>query len=180
MSPRCADGEHEAWTGAGGIPDLLVPTVVDDWSLVVEHWAAHQGHDVLASTAVWVGHLRRIGAQKLSACGLSSLVDDAQVLISELLTNGFRHGAGHQVVFRLVITTDMVVIEVDDGSPGRPEVHEAGADEESGRGMFLVNALADSWGVSEDGTRTWCVLAAPASTRSSRSPRCRRRVVAPP
>jgi anti-sigma regulatory factor (Ser/Thr protein kinase) len=115
-----------------------------------------------------VGNLRRIGAKKLHAWGLAVLADDAQLLISELVTNGLRHGTGHQIVFRLVIGVDMLVMEVDDGSPGRPEVRDASFDEENGRGMFLIDALAASWGVSADGTRTWCTLTKPEQKPTSR------------
>jgi anti-sigma regulatory factor (Ser/Thr protein kinase) len=34
----------------------------------------------------------------------------------------------------------------------------ADADSESGRGLFLVASIADEWGVSPDGTTTWCTL----------------------
>lgn len=108
--------------------------------------------------AAWVGHLRRISAKRLTACGLSALVDDAMLVISELVTNGFQHGAGTRLVFRLVISAELVLVEVDDGSSGRPRVREAEPDEEQGRGMFLVDALASAWGVSEDGRRTWAAL----------------------
>jgi anti-sigma regulatory factor (Ser/Thr protein kinase) len=133
-----------------------------------------------SSCAIWVGNLRRIGAHRLSAHGLSSLVDNAELLISELVTNALQHGAGERIVFHLVITVDMVMIEVDDGSPCRPVVRSAGDFEESGRGMLLVSALADSWGVSPDGTRTWCTLATPASARRSRPRVCLRRAPEPP
>ncbi len=83
-----------------------------------------------------------------------------------------KHGKSPEVAFRMVLGTDrgtdLVVIEVDDGSPGRPTVHEADSDQESGRGMFLVAATATSWGVSADETMTWCTLASPAVARRGR------------
>jgi anti-sigma regulatory factor (Ser/Thr protein kinase) len=134
-----------------------VPHVIDDLFVAVEQ-ETWQHDDIPSPATAWVGNLRRIAAGKLAAAGLSVLVDDVQLLVSELLTNAFQHGAGRQVGFRLVIGVDAVVIEVDDGSPYRPEVRAAGPEDENGRGMFLVDALADSWGVSPDGTRTWCAL----------------------
>ncbi|WP_435131501.1 ATP-binding protein [Actinacidiphila sp. bgisy144] len=158
-----------------------VSTVVDELSVSIKCSGKKRSCDNGPSFAEWVGRLRRVGAYRLSSCGLSFLVDDAQLLISELVTNGFEHGSGHRIVFRLVVTTDVVVIEVDDGSPNRPEVRTAGDLEESGRGMLLVSALADSWGISPDGTRTWCTLAvpAPAPTRP-RSRACLERTPKPP
>ncbi|MFI1400704.1 ATP-binding protein [Streptomyces sp. NPDC020681] len=138
-----------------------VPTVLDDLSVTIERASPPEGADVAASAGVWVGRLRRIGTAKLNHWGLSALVDNAQLLISELVTNALVHGTGHQIVFRFIVGTDVVVLEVDDGSAGRPRIREAGLAEESGRGMLLVAAIAASWGVSEDETRTWCTLTTP-------------------
>jgi hypothetical protein len=59
----------------------------------------------------------------------------------------------------------VLVIEVDDGSPGRARVNEADPYDESGRGLFIVSALSAQCGVSPDGTKTWCTLAIPISAR---------------
>ncbi|MEK8144013.1 hypothetical protein NKH18_25075 [Streptomyces sp. M10(2022)] len=48
-----------------------------------------------------------------------------------------------------------------DGSPAMPVLSVAGSDEESGRGLALVDVIAESWGVTEDGTCTWCCLSVP-------------------
>ncbi|SEO35551.1 ATP-binding protein [Actinacidiphila rubida] len=145
------------------MPAALV--VLDDLSLAVEREQLTQAGEVRRTTARWVGRLRQITAVKLNLWGLSVLADDAQLLVSELVTNGFRHGSGAHIVFRLVIRPDAVVVEVDDGSPSRPEVCDPGPDSVRGRGLVLVSALASSWGVSPDGTRTWCVLKPPGATR---------------
>lgn len=144
-----------------------IPTVLDDLSLTLEREYLPTGGEVPSTTAVWVGRLRRIGRAKLNVWGLSALVDDAQLLISELVTNGFRHGSGDQITFRLVIGTGLLLLEVDDGSPARSQLRHAGPDSLSGRGLFLVDAIASSWGVSPDGTRTWCTLKAPEKKRRS-------------
>ncbi|MFF2850546.1 ATP-binding protein [Streptomyces sp. NPDC058001] len=145
-------------------PSDPVPAILEDLSLSIERGYVTGAPDVSSSTAVRVGDLRRIGAKKLSAWGLSDLVDDAELLISELVTNGLRHGTGPEVAFRLVIGTEFLVLEVRDGSSQLPQVRTAGCDDENGRGMFLVDALATSWGVSADGTATWCVLTRPTGT----------------
>ncbi|MBY8889213.1 ATP-binding protein [Streptomyces sp. PTM05] len=120
------------------------------------------------AAAVWVGRLRRIGRAKLNAWGLTALVDDAQLLISELVTNGLRHSTEQQITFRLVVGTDVLVMEVDDGSPALPRLRQADSDALDGRGLLLVDAVAASWGVSSDGTRTWCTLKFPDTARRSR------------
>ena len=124
--------------------------------------------DLPEGEAKWVGRCRQLGAKKLHAWGLSSLAESAKLLISELVTNALRHGASTEIGIRLLITTDGVVIEVDDGSPGRPYVRMADPEEESGRGLFLVDFVAENWGVSPDGTKTWCALRAPAAMRGNR------------
>jgi anti-sigma regulatory factor (Ser/Thr protein kinase) len=70
----------------------------------------------------WVGRLRRISAAKLRAWGLSSLMDDVQLLVSELVTNALRYGEDDEIAFRLVITLQEVLIAVNDGSNRRPRL----------------------------------------------------------
>ncbi|MEU8968972.1 ATP-binding protein [Streptomyces monashensis] len=146
---------------AGRSPDIA-PRVVDDLALTIDRESVGADGEVRSSTAVWVGRLRRIGRAKLNAWGLSALVDDAELLISELVTNGFRHGTEREITFRLVIGTDVLVLEVDDGSFALPVLRDAGPEELNGRGLKLVSAVAASWGVSSDGTKTWCTLKFPA------------------
>jgi len=107
--------------------------------------------------------MRRLADAKLRLWGMAALVDDTRLVISELVTNALRYGAGRQIVFRLAIGTRALVVVVDDGSPGRPEARQADVDAENGRGLAIVSALAASWGVSDDGRRTWCVLTLPAA-----------------
>ena len=58
-----------------------------------------EGQPVPTHESRWIGHLRRIGAAKLRLWGLPWLVDDAQVVISELVTNALLHGTGDQIAF---------------------------------------------------------------------------------
>jgi anti-sigma regulatory factor (Ser/Thr protein kinase) len=106
----------------------------------------------------WVGRLRRISAAKLRAWGLAPLMDDVQLLVSELVTNALRYGEDGEIAFRLVITLQEVLITVNDGSSRRPRLSVVDDASETGRGLFLVAAIAHDWGVSPDGTTTWCTL----------------------
>lgn len=162
-----ADGTTTLRSWTADCPADALPTVLDDLSLTVERECL-SGGEVPETTGVWVGRLRKIAGARLRLWSLSALVDDAQLLISELVTNAFRHGTGHEVTFRLVIGVGTVVVEVDDGSEGRPQVSQAGPDAVSGRGLFLVNALAAAWGVSADGARTWFVLDVPNADEGRR------------
>lgn len=109
----------------------------------------------------WVGRLRRIGTAKLRHWGLEALVDDAQLLISELITNALRYGGNADICLSVVLTASRLVIAVNDGSPQRPQLTESNSDSETGRGIFLVAVYATDWGVSPDGTTTWCTLTVP-------------------
>ncbi|MER7397556.1 ATP-binding protein [Streptomyces sp. NPDC000151] len=104
--------------------------------------------------------------------GLGARTDDALLCVSELATNAVRHGVppGRGFLLRLYRSGEggPVRIEVHDSGPGRPRVAdpaEAGA--ERGRGLLLVEAVADKWGVAErdPGKIAWCELdAAVAAT----------------
>ncbi|MEU3602686.1 ATP-binding protein [Streptomyces sp. NPDC006798] len=116
----------------------------------------------------WIGFARRVCAAKLRLWGLHRVVDDATLLASELVTNAIQHSKGEKVTVRILISLHTVVIEVEDGSVGRAAVAARGHWSESGRGMVIVAAVAQSWGVSADGTTTWCELAVPPLQRRAR------------
>ena len=75
-------------------------------------------------------------------------VENAVLLTSELVTNALRHGTGS---VRVGCDADRatVRIEIGDSSRRRPTVRAADPDDESGRGMLLVDALASAWGVTD-------------------------------
>ena len=80
------------------------------------------------------------------------LMDDASVLVSELITNAFRHGKG-PIGLDILRLAQAVRVEVSDGSNKPPVLRTVSEDSEGGRGMFLVEQLAAAWGYSlpEDG-----------------------------
>jgi anti-sigma regulatory factor (Ser/Thr protein kinase) len=87
-------------------------------------------------------------------------LQDARLLVSELVTNSIRHAglrAGKRVLLRAWVHDSMIRIEVED--PGRGfELRPRSPDErqEAGWGLFLVGRLADRWGIESDGsTRVW-------------------------
>lgn len=97
-------------------------------------------------------------------------VDSAEVVISELITNAVLHGRSTTVGLRLRHVDSQVQLEINDHSPSDiPCSKRVGPDEESGRGLWLVDALVDelggSWGFTDDGTVAWCVF--PLDLRSA-------------
>ncbi|MFJ2603765.1 ATP-binding protein [Streptomyces sp. NPDC091279] len=102
---------------------------------------------------------RVIVRAELRCWGRPELVESAELLVTELVTNAFQHGLG-DVGLRMCLTGARLLIEVRDGSHHLPVPGDATLDVENGRGLFLVAALADRWGVSDDGTTIWCSLSA--------------------
>ncbi|MFE9296713.1 ATP-binding protein [Streptomyces niveus] len=103
--------------------------------------------------------VRRVTASLLAEAGVDDreTVGTVQLLVSEIVTNAIVHGNADSVSFQLTCDpAGEVLIEVDDHSPGFPEVREAGPDDEGGRGMRLVAFLAHEWG--RKGTCTWCTV----------------------
>jgi anti-sigma regulatory factor (Ser/Thr protein kinase) len=108
--------------------------------------------------AAWPERLRRIVRAGLTYWRRTDLIDTAALLLTELATNALRHGKGSDISVRVFFRDDRLVIEVDDGCPTRPELRHPKLDDEGGRGLLLVEAMAAEWGVSPDGTTTWCTL----------------------
>jgi anti-sigma regulatory factor (Ser/Thr protein kinase) len=78
-----------------------------------------------------------------------SLADDAELLTSELMTNACRYSHGLITVLALKNVTRVVVTVTDDHT-GADALLPAGQDpeQESGRGLFLVDAIAGAWGTT--------------------------------
>lgn len=114
---------------------------------------------------VAVGAVRHRLRTALSHWGVPELSDTAELLTSELVTNALLHTAKGAVFDAALGSDSRLRVEVQDGTsrlPGRrrdPEAEYA----TSGRGLLLVEALADSWGVQllGDGKVTWFELALP-------------------
>jgi anti-sigma regulatory factor (Ser/Thr protein kinase) len=90
-------------------------------------------------------------------------LEDAQLLVSELVTNAIRH-AGLDVgdVIRLVVVSgdSALRIEVRDPGPGfEPAAPAPDSERPSGWGLYLVRELADRWGVERAAeNRVWFEL----------------------
>jgi anti-sigma regulatory factor (Ser/Thr protein kinase) len=98
---------------------------------------------------------RRAVTARLTEAGLGDHVDTATLLVSELVTNALRHGGGPEELI-VEIDADGVSIGVRDSSlqPPQEEIGEGpgavrvvgGGLSENGRGLLLVDLLADTWG----------------------------------
>lgn len=92
---------------------------------------------------------------------LDDLTDVVQQLVSELVTNSVEHADTSDVRVLLVYATGTLRLNVsDDDVVSLPVVAQAGVDDISGRGLAIVEALSERWGVNITGCAktVWCEL----------------------
>ena len=115
----------------------------------------------LTSSAAAVPQARRWVRDKLAECNVSPApLADAELLVSELVTNAVRHVEGSPVTVE-VIADGEVIVRVSDNGREDPTQRDAGPLEESGRGLQIVEAVAQRWGVERrTGSKSvWFALA---------------------
>ena len=131
---------------------------------------ADAGWGVSRSTAVTlerdpasVAEARRVVREFAAEHGLDAVLDDVQLLTSEVVTNAILH-AGTAVGLRLIAVADRLRVEASDGSGARPVRREANAEATNGRGLLLLDRVATSWDVvgTPDGKLVWFELALPS------------------
>ncbi|MGA4902643.1 ATP-binding protein [Streptomyces griseoincarnatus] len=109
-----------------------------------------------------VAALRMDVRARLREWGIQEVIDEAQLCVSELVSNVITHvGPGTPVSLLLSLRSARLRIEVRDPDAGvLPTLMRATEDAENGRGMALVDALSDRWGVDlhRDGKVTWCEI----------------------
>ncbi|WP_447038167.1 ATP-binding protein [Streptomyces sp. DSM 118878] len=86
----------------------------------------------------------------LETLGLGRLGDTAALCTSELVTNVHRH-TGSDVHLRAAVAATHVRVAVYDGRVLLPTPRRALAEDDGGRGLFLVTALSDVCGVTPTG-----------------------------
>jgi anti-sigma regulatory factor (Ser/Thr protein kinase) len=86
----------------------------------------------------------------------SAAVEDALLMISELVTNAVRH-AQDVVLVLVTIHHDTLRVDVSDNNPTMPVAPEPEHHATRGRGLRIVQALADRWGIAPtaDGKTIW-------------------------
>jgi anti-sigma regulatory factor (Ser/Thr protein kinase) len=87
------------------------------------------------------------------------LIDDCLVVVSELVANAIRHarpfpaadGSGRLRLGWSVTREQVWIAVTDGGGPGRPHVESPSLIDIRGRGLAIVDAIADEWGVTGPG-----------------------------
>ncbi|MFI5865250.1 ATP-binding protein [Streptomyces sp. NPDC051546] len=109
-----------------------------------------------------VGRARRWARSRLAGCGIGDdepLAETLILLISELVTNAVVH-TGCPAVLRMLFGEPGVRVEVADASDRAPSPRQASGEDTGGRGLELVDGLADRWGWQREGAgkRIWCEI----------------------
>ncbi|MFI1203729.1 ATP-binding protein [Streptomyces sp. BHT-5-2] len=110
-----------------------------------------------------IGHARRIVSAQLRLWHLDALVDPAALGVTELLANVHRHARpSKQCTIELYVLLDQLTVSVHDLDPRLPRLRDADGWETSGRGLALIAALSESWGVRphDPGKVVWFTLPA--------------------
>ncbi|WP_435856022.1 SpoIIE family protein phosphatase [Streptomyces physcomitrii] len=97
-------------------------------------------------------------ARHLVEWGLPDAVFTAELILSELITNGIRYASG-PIGIRLLRDRSLIC-EVSDTSSTSPHLRSAAAEDEGGRGLFLISQLAERWGTryTPEGKVIWAEL----------------------
>ncbi|WKK24325.1 SpoIIE family protein phosphatase [Streptomyces olivoreticuli] len=91
-----------------------------------------------------VSHARALATEQLHAWGLDELQMTTELIVSELVTNAIRYGAG-SIRLRL-ICHQTLICETSDESSTAPHLRHARTTDEGGRGLFLIAQLSRRWG----------------------------------
>ncbi|MFJ4772667.1 ATP-binding protein [Streptomyces uncialis] len=145
-------GASKRWRGAkevSGVAFVVAQEVPTSSSMAVPHGPAG------------VGMARRRMRAQLRGGGVpEQVVDDAVLILSELLSNACRHGrplgdalAGDgdvRAAWRVDPSGRLTVEVTDGGGPTRPVPATPSVTAHGGRGLNIITALADDWGVRDD------------------------------
>lgn len=122
---------------------------------------------VLADGLAAASEARKIMRSALSPWSALAASEDAVLAASELVANALLHGRG-PVTLSLSIRRKLrggarLTCEVADSCPALPAPRATEPDDENGRGLAIVNALAASWGVREapHGKAAWFCMTLP-------------------
>jgi len=124
------------------VPDLLAAAGLLETTITTLQPRSHRAD--LPASPESAGMARRF-AREVLGDDMSEVLDTVQLLVSELVTNAVVHAASAPTV-AIHLFDDHVHVEVLDDRGGVATREDADEDAESGRGVVLVDALAERWG----------------------------------
>ncbi|MFE9017403.1 ATP-binding protein [Streptomyces sp. NPDC007808] len=129
-----------------------------------------------------IGQVRRIVSAQLRYWHLDPLIDRAALGVTELLTNVHLHAQPDKTcTVEIELLLDRLTVSVRDNDPRLPAVADSDTLATCGRGLAMVAAVSESWGVRPDGDCgkvVWFTLPAPPASRGSGARTPRRTAVA--
>jgi DNA-binding NarL/FixJ family response regulator/anti-sigma regulatory factor (Ser/Thr protein kinase) len=146
--------EKSAATTAHLVEDLLTGGgILDSAVTEIEHAPPH-GERTFDRHLASAGRARAFARDLMGDDG--TVLETVQLLLSELVTNAVLHAASEPKV-AISVLRDRVHIEIVDSSTDSVTPRDAGGKDESGRGLGIVDALAQSWGTTSlpDGKVVW-------------------------
>ncbi len=149
---RTAEASKEPPTDPFGRPDTGIHVAVPD----------HRHELVVEPALTSVGEARTEIRHALGAVPIE-WTERAAICGSELVANALRHGFP-PIILSVVDAVDHVIVSVEDGSRQPPLLRIPGPADQSGRGMLIIDRIADRWGVDvlPQGKRVWCLIELPA------------------
>jgi anti-sigma regulatory factor (Ser/Thr protein kinase) len=112
-----------------------------------------------------VREARRFVSECAEQLGLERMAD-VQLIVSELANNAILHSGSSFDVTVERLDDDAVRVEVRDFGPGTPRLINRGTEADNGRGLQIVDLLADTWGVATRpggiGKSAWFIVAGPS------------------
>ena len=110
--------------------------------------------------------VRRFLRDTMQTWNLDGFGEVTELLTSELVTNVVLHVGEPMTVRAVREQPDLFRIEVTDPSMAAPQLRCAGPDDEKGRGLAIVDAMADDWGTqfTDTGKTVWFVIDATKAT----------------
>lgn len=110
---------------------------------------------------------QRLAAELTAAGAADAVIDDAKIVVTELVANAIRHGTAlaGDVAVAWEFANGTVTIRITDGGGTRhPTLVHAGPEQSSGRGLSIVDTLSSGWGVDEADGRTTVWASLPLTT----------------
>lgn len=108
------------------------------------------------------GRARHFAVNAVADRASAEVLDDIAMIVSELVTNAVRAGAG-RIAVAIEADPDSTIVRftVSDDVAGWPVIRQAAPHEVTGRGLPIVAALASDWGIEAAdgvGKRVWATL----------------------
>ncbi|WP_328302113.1 SpoIIE family protein phosphatase [Streptomyces sp. NBC_00435] len=154
-----ADRLCEVVDDRGGDDDMALLLLRRDAEEVPQGGGRLQQHVAPGDPEALVSARHMIGAA-VRAWGARDRADEIELIADELIVNALMHTDGPAIVTLRVLTGPQrrLRVEVEDRSSALPRRREAGDSGVSGRGLMLVDRLADAWGVEPRGSGkcVWC------------------------